>query len=86
MKVEVFNMELVRICDNQWYTVQENGRDRNGNSKYLIDIYQEYQFGNIINITYCVANKNGFNTNKDSQLSMKCYKHQIHDIVVKMVI
>ena len=78
-------MELVRINDNQWYTVQENGRDRNGNSKYLIDIYQEYQVGNIINITYCVAIKNGFNANKDNRLPMKCYKHQIHDIVVKMV-
>ena len=78
-------MELVRINDNQWYTIQRNGSDRNGNSKYLIDIYQEYQAGNILNITLCVANKNDIGTNKDSRLSMKCYKHQIHDIIVKMV-
>ena len=78
-------MELVRISDNQWYTVQENGRDRNGNSKYLIDIYQEYQDKYILNITQCVANTNDIGTNKDGRLSMKCYKNQIHDIIVKMV-
>ena len=78
-------MELVRISENQWYTIQRNGNDRNGNAKYLIEIFQEYQVGCILNITLCVANKNGFKTDKNERLSMKCYKHQIHDIIVKMV-
>ena len=82
-------MELVRIGENQWYTIQKNGSDRNGNSKYLIEIfqeYQEYQDKYILNITQCVANTNDIDTSKDGRLSMKCYKHQIHDLVVKMVI
>lgn len=64
---------------------KKNGNDRNGNAKYLIDIYQEYQTGCILNITLCVASKNSFKVTKEERLLMKCYKHQIHDIVVKMV-
>ena len=36
-------MELVRISDNVWYTFQRNGSDRNGNSKYLVEIFQEFE-------------------------------------------
>ena len=79
-------MELVRISENQWYTIQRNGSDRNGNSKYLIEIYQEYGEGNIQNITYMIASKNDRVINKYGSIPIKCYKHQIHDLVVKMVI
>ena len=79
-------MELVKICDNVWYTIQRNGSDRNGNSKYLIEIFKEYGKDNIQNVTYMVATKNDRVVNKYGSIPVKCYKHQIHDIVVKMVV
>ena len=78
-------MELVRISDNVWYTFQRNGSDRNGNSKYLVEIFQEFGEDNIQNITYMVATRNNKVLNKYGSIPVKCYKNQIRDIVVRMV-
>lgn len=74
-------MELIRVSDSQYYTCQWFGNDRNGNAIYLVNIFQEYQQGNILNITEC----GGRNTDKHGNLRIKAYKNSIRDIVASIL-
>ena len=74
-------MELIRVSDNQFYACQWFGNDRNGNAIYLVNIFQEYQQGNILNITQ----RGGRNTDKYGNLRIKAYKNSIKDIVISIL-
>ena len=79
-------MDLIRINNNQFYTIRDNGRDRNGNSKYLINVFQEFESGNILDITFPVARKNNIKLTKNNELSLKMYKHQIDSKIISLLI